>query len=190
MKGLGQNFTHINCLYALRIFLSETFNKRKVPGRKLRVHAEVCMYVCVYVCVYVCQHWVFFAYKSWTDDWIFMMFIHRVDIYETLKMTKGQGHKVKGQICYVVKNLLWPNTSWTNYWISMMLTHMISIDGLLKWNQGQGHKVKGQVQIYNFDKNTWFDYLSWTNNWILILLIHKLSIDRFLKLTQGQRHKI
>ena len=31
------------------------------------------------------------------DDWILMMLTHMIDIDETLKLTQGQGHKVKGQ---------------------------------------------------------------------------------------------
>ena len=39
-----------------------------------------------------------------------MTFTHMIDINEMLKLTKGQGHKVKGQghICdFVKKNLFW-----------------------------------------------------------------------------------
>ena len=42
-------------------------------------------------------HQVFFAYKSWTDEWILMILTYIIDIYETLTLTQGQGHKVKGQ---------------------------------------------------------------------------------------------
>ena len=49
------------------------------------------------------------AYESRTDDWILMMFTYKIDIYEMLKLSQGQGHKVKaqGQICNFVKNLFW-----------------------------------------------------------------------------------
>ena len=40
------------------------------------------------------QKW--FAYKLSTKDWIYIIFICKIDIKETLKLTKGQGHKVKG----------------------------------------------------------------------------------------------
>ena len=48
-----------------------------------------------------------FGYKSQTNDWIVVKLMHRVDIDATLKMTQGQGHKVKGQgrICNCVKKL-------------------------------------------------------------------------------------
>ena len=38
-----------------------------------------------------------------------MILTHMIDINETLKLTQGQGHKVKGQghICNFVKNLFW-----------------------------------------------------------------------------------
>ena len=42
-------------------------------------------------------HQVLFAYKSWTDGWILMILTYIIDIDETLKLTQGQGHKVKGQ---------------------------------------------------------------------------------------------
>ena len=39
------------------------------------------------------------------DEWILMMLTHMIDIDETLKLTQGQGHKVKrkGHIIYVDK---------------------------------------------------------------------------------------
>ena len=41
------------------------------------------------------------------DEWILIILTHMIDIDETLKLTQGQGHKVKGQgqICDVVKHL-------------------------------------------------------------------------------------
>ena len=54
------------------------------------------MYVCLYVYVYV-RIECFFAYKSWTDGWILMILTYVIDIDETLKLTQGQGHKVKDQ---------------------------------------------------------------------------------------------
>ena len=68
----------------------------------------VCMYVCMCVCMYVCQHRVFFAYKSRTDDWILMILIYKIDIYETKQLTQGQGHMAKGQgqTCNYTKNVL------------------------------------------------------------------------------------
>ena len=41
------------------------------------------------------------------DEWILMILTHMIDIDETLKLTQGKGHKVKGQgqICNNVKNL-------------------------------------------------------------------------------------
>ena len=44
-----------------------------------------------------CTHQVLFAYKSWMDGWILMILTYIIDIDETLKLTQGQGHKVKGQ---------------------------------------------------------------------------------------------
>ena len=37
------------------------------------------------------------GYTSRINDWIEVKLMHRVDIDATLKVTKGQGHKVKGQ---------------------------------------------------------------------------------------------
>ena len=59
--------------------------------------AFVCLSVRLSVCICVCPHWVFFAYKSWTDGWIVMILTYSIDTDETLKLTQGQGNKVKGQ---------------------------------------------------------------------------------------------
>ena len=50
-----------------------------------------------------------------------------------LKLTEGQGQKVKGQgqIC--------------NFTKKMLFIHMIGFNATLKVTQGQGLKVKGQV---------------------------------------------
>ena len=47
------------------------------------------------------------GYKSRTNDWIVGKLMHRVDIDATMKVTKGQGHKVKyqGQIYSYMKKL-------------------------------------------------------------------------------------
>ena len=55
------------------------------------------MYVRLSVCICVRPHQVFFAYKSLTDVWILMILTYIIDIDETLTLTQGQGHKVKGQ---------------------------------------------------------------------------------------------
>ena len=92
-----------------------------------------------------------FGYNSWTYEWILMILGHMVYIDETLKLTQGQGHKVKGQghICNYVKLLL-SYKSWTGDCILMILTYLIDIDETLKLTQGQGHKIKGQghIRIY------------------------------------------
>ena len=94
-----------------------------------------------------------FGYNSWTDEWILMILRHMVDNDETLKLTQGQGHKVKdqGHICSYVK-LLFSYESWTDDSILMILTYPINIDETLKLTQGQGHKVKGQGHICNYVK--------------------------------------
>ena len=43
----------------------------------------MCMYVCVCVCMYVYPQQIFLAYKSQTDDWIFMILTYKIDINET-----------------------------------------------------------------------------------------------------------
>ena len=45
------------------------------------------------------------SYESQTNDRIMVKLMQRVDIDATLKVTQGQGHKVKGQgrICNYVK---------------------------------------------------------------------------------------
>ena len=74
-----------------------------------------------------------------------------IDIIELLKLTQGQGHKVKGQghICNYVKLLL-SYKLWTGDCILMILTYLIDIDETLKLTQSQGHKIKGQghMRIY------------------------------------------
>ena len=80
-----------------------------------------------------------------------MILGHMVNIDETLKLTRGQGHKVKGQghICNYV-NLLSSYKSWAGDIIFMIPTYLIDIDETLKLTQGQGHKIKGQghIRIY------------------------------------------
>ena len=52
----------------------------------------------------------FFGYVPWTNDWIWIILAHMIDIDEMLKLIIGQGHKAKGQdqICsFVKKNLFW-----------------------------------------------------------------------------------
>ena len=53
--------------------------------------------------------------------------MHKVDIDATLKLTQGQGHKVKGQghILIYVKNSLGYNSK-TDRWIYMKLCVMVS----------------------------------------------------------------
>ena len=72
-------------------------------------------------------------------------------IDDSVKLTQGQGHKVKGQghICNYVKLLL-SYKSWTDDFILMILTYLINIDKTLKLTQSQGHKIKGQghMRIY------------------------------------------
>ena len=65
------------------------------------------LYPLLSLCRCVRLHRVFFAYKSWTDGWILMILTYIIDIDETVKLTQGQGHKVKGQghICIYVKFL-------------------------------------------------------------------------------------
>ena len=80
-----------------------------------------------------------------------MILGHMVNIYETLKLTRGHGQTVKGQghICNYVKLLL-SYESWTDDFILMILTYLIDIDETLKLSQSQGHKIKGQghMRIY------------------------------------------
>ena len=86
--------------------------------KRLYNHSCLSVHVCVCpsVCPFVHQHQVIFAYKSQTDDWIFMIFTYKIDINETKKLTQGQGHKVKGQgqICSYTKKLfgLWIINGW------------------------------------------------------------------------------
>ena len=68
-----------------------------------------------------------------------------------LKLTQGQGFKVKGQgqICnFIKKNCRLYIMK--NDWILMTLIHMVSYNVLLKSTQGQVHKVQGQGQLRFF----------------------------------------
>ena len=82
------------------------------------------------------------------DDSTLMILGHMVNIDETLKLTHGQGHKVKGQghIC-IYAFFCFGYKSWADEWILMILTHMIDNDETFKLTQGQGHKVKDQGHI-------------------------------------------
>ena len=83
-------------------------------------------------------------------------------LWNPLKVTQGQGQKVKGQCqcqtCNFVKNLF-GYIPWTNDWIWMILAHMIDINEMLKLTLGQGHKVKGQGQICSFVKTLFWLYI-------------------------------
>ena len=78
-----------------------------------------------------------------------MILGHMVNINETWKLTRGQGHKVKGQghIYVFMWTTCFSYKSWTDGWILMILTYIIDIDKTVKLTQGQGHKVKGQGHI-------------------------------------------
>ena len=92
-----------------------------------------------------------------------MVLWHMIDTIELLKLTQGQGHKVKGQgqICCYVKYWDLGYKLWTDEWILMILSHMVDINKTLKLTQGQGHKVKGQGQISNYVKKFF---------WLLIMI--------------------
>ena len=66
----------------------------------------MCLCICVSVCVSVCHPLTCFANKSRMNEWILIILTHMIDIDETLKLTQGQGDKVKGQgqLCNNVKN--------------------------------------------------------------------------------------
>ena len=59
------------------------------------------------------------GYISSTNDCTLMMHIHRISIVNMLKLTKGQGQKVKGQgqTYKFVKQLIWLYTM--NQWLDM-----------------------------------------------------------------------
>ena len=78
-----------------------------------------------------------------------MTLTYTFDIDESLELTQGQGHKVKGQghICIYVK-FCFDYKSLTDDSIMMILTYIIDIDKMKKLTKGQGHKVKGQGHIY------------------------------------------
>ena len=71
-----------------------------------------------------------------------------ISIVEMLKLTKGQGHKVKGQgqTCKFVKNVF-GNISRTNDWIWMILANMIDMNEMLKLTLSQGHNVKVKYAV-------------------------------------------
>ena len=57
---------------------------------------------CMCVCVSLCQHWVIFAYKSQTDDWIFMIFTYKIDINEIKSWPKVKVTRSKVKVKYAV----------------------------------------------------------------------------------------
>ena len=56
-----------------------------------------------------------------------MLLTQIIDIIKMLKLTHGQGHKVKGQICNYTKNGF-GYKSWTGVWILILLTHMNNVN--------------------------------------------------------------
>ena len=81
-----------------------------------------------------------------------MILTYIIDIDWMLRLTEGQGHKVKGQghIYVFMWNSCFDYKSWTDDSILMMFTYLIDIDETLKMTQGQGYKIKGQghIRIY------------------------------------------
>ena len=82
------------------------------------------------------------------DDSILMILGHMIAIDDTLKLTQGQGHKVKGQGHICIYAFFYK--SWADEWILMVLILMIDNVETFKLTQGQGHKIKGQghIRIY------------------------------------------
>ena len=74
-----------------------------------------------------------------------------IGINAMLKLTKGHGHKVKGQgqTC----NFVIIHKSNMDDRILMVLTKKIDVYETGKLTQGQGQKVKGQGQTCNYTKN-------------------------------------
>ena len=70
-----------------------------------------------------------------------MILIHKVDIDETLKLTQGQGNKVKEQDHIFIHVFLFcfGYKPWTGDSNLMIFTYLIDIDETLKFTQGQGH---------------------------------------------------
>ena len=93
------------------------------------------------------------------------MHIYMISIIKMFKLTKGQGHKVKGQgqTYKFVKNVF-GYIPRTNDWIWMILAHMTDINKMWKLTLGQGHKDKGQGQICSFVKNLFWLYIM--NQWL------------------------
>ena len=83
-----------------------------------------------------------------------MILAYIIDIDKMLKLTKGQGHKVKGQghIYVFMWNSCFDYKSWTDVLILMILTYVIDIYETAKLTQGQGHTVKGQGHICIYSK--------------------------------------
>ena len=127
------------------------------------------------------------GYKSGTDDCIFIKLILRIHIHATLKVTKGQGHKVKGQgqICRHVKITVWAINherligSWSNLYTGLTLMQH------WRWHKFKVTRSKVKVKYTVIWKNC-LGYTSIMNDWIFIKLIHLIDFNAMLKVTQGQ----
>ena len=80
--------------------------RSRSQGQRSRSNMQFCENTC-------------FGYILSTNDCTLMMHIHRISIVEMLKLTKGQGQKVKGQgqTYKFVKKLIWLYTM--NQWLDM-----------------------------------------------------------------------
>ena len=101
-------------------------------------------------------------------------------------MTKGQGHKVKGQcqICRYVKNNGLGYKSRTYDWIVVKLMYRVDIDATSEVTKGQGHKVNGQGQICSKMLKKCLGYKSLTNDCIFLKLIQMIDFNANAKIKQ------
>ena len=119
-----------------------------------------------------------------------MILTYITDIDKIFKLTRGQGHKVKGQghICIyaffvsAINHELMNGSWWyLHIWLIMMRR--------LSWPKVKVTRSKVKV-TYAVMQNSCFGCNSWTDEWILRIIMHTVDIDKTVKLTQGQGHKV
>ena len=159
----------VGCRWYLHIRLIIMRQKVDLRSRSQGQRSRSNMQFCIKTC---------FGYIPWTNDCILMMHIHMISIVEMLKLTKGQGHKVKGQgqICDFVKKLVSTiyqeqmNESWSKSYIGLI--------SMRCWSWPKVKVTRSKVKV----KSTilwkiYFDYKPWLDDRNMMVLRQVIDIN-------------
>ena len=135
-------------------------------------------------------------YISWPNDWILMILIHNISIINMLRLTLGQGHKVKGQgqLCKFVKTLFLTVyhaplvVYWCYYQTWLIIIRCWSWPKVRVTDHRQGHRSRSNIQFCKKMFLLYFMY-KWLDI-ILLILAKMIDFNKMLKLTKCQGHKV